>query len=188
MFNVFNPSIEIFGLSIAWYAVFIITGLGLGVYFAIVEGRKIGVKKDDIYLGLLIILPIAIICTRLWYVIFNFDDFFGDDGSGFLGVLGFEQINDVADLLGDVGGRARLQLLVNLAFQKSFIGQNAVHVEEGVLGEHQRMTDEKLLAENGFVDGIAVEPCGPALRRQARIRLCSLLAHGCIPLKSFPSG
>ena len=90
MFNVFNPSIEIFGLSIAWYAVFIITGLGLGVYFAIVEGRKIGVKKDDIYLGLLIILPIAIICTRLWYVIFNFDDFFGDDGSGFLGVLGFE--------------------------------------------------------------------------------------------------
>ena len=90
MFLAFNPNLEIGGLSIAWYAIFILTGVVLAVWLGINEGKLIGVKKDDIYLGLLIILPIAIIGTRLWYVLFNLDDFFGSDGSGVLGVLGFE--------------------------------------------------------------------------------------------------
>jgi len=86
----FNQNLEIGGLSIAWYAIFILTGIGIALWLSLKEARKIGVSKDDIYLGILIILPIAIIGTRLWFVLFNFDDFFGDGGSGFKGVLGFE--------------------------------------------------------------------------------------------------
>ncbi|MCR5350596.1 MAG: prolipoprotein diacylglyceryl transferase [Acholeplasmatales bacterium] len=90
MFNAFNPSIELGSLSIQWYALFILTGVCLAIWLGVQEGKKIGIKKDDIYLGILIILPIAIIGTRLWYVLFNWSDFFGEDGSGLSGVLGFE--------------------------------------------------------------------------------------------------
>ena len=64
---------EIFGLEIRWYAVCILIGVCLAVYFAIKEARKLGIASDFIYTGVMIILPLSILGTRLWWVFFNLD-------------------------------------------------------------------------------------------------------------------
>lgn len=71
---------DIFGLEIRWYAVCILIGVCLAVIFGIKEARKLGIASDHIYTGVMIILPLSIIGTRLWWVLFNLDKIhsFGD--------------------------------------------------------------------------------------------------------------
>ena len=64
---------EIFGLEIRWYAICILVGVILAVFFAIKEARKLGIASDHIYTGVMIILPLSILGTRLWWVLFNLD-------------------------------------------------------------------------------------------------------------------
>lgn len=64
---------RIFGLNIYWYAIIIITGMIVGAYFAKKEFDKRGFDPDFIYDFLTIMLPMAIIGARLWYVIFEWD-------------------------------------------------------------------------------------------------------------------
>ena len=64
---------EIFGLEIRWYAVCILIGVCLAVYFGIKEARRLGIPSDYIYTGVMIILPLSILGTRLWWVLFNLD-------------------------------------------------------------------------------------------------------------------
>ena len=84
MFNYINPTFPLFGLNISWYAVCILIGVIIAVYLGLREARKIGISSDSIYIGLAIILPSAIIGARLWYVIFNADDF-----KSFSEIIGF---------------------------------------------------------------------------------------------------
>ncbi len=79
-----EPSFKIGDLTIAWYAIFILTGVVLAVILGVKEGRKLGIAPDIIYTGVVITLPIAIIGARLWYVLFNLSNF-----SNFGEVLGF---------------------------------------------------------------------------------------------------
>lgn len=72
-------------LTITFYAIFILTGVLIGVFMAIKEGKRLGISSDSIYLGVLITLPIAIIAARLWYVLFNITSF-----HSFAEVLGFK--------------------------------------------------------------------------------------------------
>ena len=66
------------GWSIAWYGVIIAVGMVLGVILAIYRARKQGLKDDLIFDFILLALPIAIICTRGYYVIFEWDSYSGD--------------------------------------------------------------------------------------------------------------
>ena len=66
------------GWSIAWYGVIIAVGMGLGVILAIYRTRKQGLKEDLIFDFILIALPVAIICARGYYVIFEWDSYSGD--------------------------------------------------------------------------------------------------------------
>ena len=75
----------LFNTPIHLYAVCILIGVAIALWLGLREGKKLGIASDDIYLGLIIILPIAIIGARLWYVIFNIDEF-----PDFLAVLGFQ--------------------------------------------------------------------------------------------------
>lgn len=68
-----KPSFSLFGLQITWYAICILVGVVLAVVMAIREGKKIGIASDDIYWGVIIVLPCAIIGARLWYILFNLD-------------------------------------------------------------------------------------------------------------------
>ena len=79
-----KSSFSIGPITIAWYAIFILTGALIGIYQCIREGKKIGISSDDIYWLTLFALPLAIIGARLWYVIFNASDF-----NSFGEILGF---------------------------------------------------------------------------------------------------
>ena len=65
-----NPNaFSIFGRDIKWYAIIILTGMVLAVLFAIWEGKRTGVVADTILDIVLICIPTAIICARVYYVI-----------------------------------------------------------------------------------------------------------------------
>ncbi|MBQ3253091.1 MAG: prolipoprotein diacylglyceryl transferase [Acholeplasmatales bacterium] len=96
MFNFWiQPNIEIGSLKIAWYAIFIMTGVILAVWLGVKEGKKLGIPSDTVYLGVIITVPLAIVGARLWYVLFNIDQF-----DGFMEILGFEdgKFNGLAGL------------------------------------------------------------------------------------------
>ena len=75
----------LFNTPIHLYAICILIGVCIALWLGLREAKKLGVSSDDIYLGLIIILPLAIIGARLWYVIFNINEF-----ADFLEVLGFQ--------------------------------------------------------------------------------------------------
>ena len=66
---------DIFGLEIRWYALWILLGVVVAVIMGVKEGKRIGIYADFVYTGILITLPLAIIGARLWYVLFNLEDF-----------------------------------------------------------------------------------------------------------------
>lgn len=80
VFDPLNNTISIGPLTIYYYAVFILTGVLVALGLGLREGERLGIKKDYILDGLIIILPLAILGTRLWYVAFQWDQFRGDLG------------------------------------------------------------------------------------------------------------
>ncbi|MBZ2201173.1 MAG: prolipoprotein diacylglyceryl transferase [Lentilactobacillus hilgardii] len=58
-------------IEVHWYGIIIACGVILAVYLAVREGKKRGIKPDDIYDMILWALPAALICARLYYVIFQ---------------------------------------------------------------------------------------------------------------------
>lgn len=63
----------IFGVDIYWYAVFIVTGMVIGIITATYLGKKKGIKPDDLLDIIIWTVPIGIICARLYYVITDWD-------------------------------------------------------------------------------------------------------------------
>ena len=57
--------------QIAWYAVFILTGLSMGAYLAYLEFKKVGWHTDLLFDALLWAVPLSIVGARLYYVIFD---------------------------------------------------------------------------------------------------------------------
>lgn len=69
-----NPIfIKLGPITIYWYSIFILISLILGYYLSLKEAKKHNITSDMIIDLLFYIVPIAIICARLYYVIFNFD-------------------------------------------------------------------------------------------------------------------
>ena len=64
--------------SIHFYGLIIGIGLVLAVTYGLRRCRQFGLKQDDILDGVLCIVPIAIICARLYYVAFKWDTFKND--------------------------------------------------------------------------------------------------------------
>ncbi len=67
-------------LTLYKYAFMILIGVIVALYFGIKEGERIGIDKSLILDGLIIILPLAILGARFWYILFdgahNFSHFF----------------------------------------------------------------------------------------------------------------
>ena len=72
-----NRLVTVFGRSIYFYSFFIMTGIFVALGIGIRETKRIGLKKDDLIDGFLWIVPIAILGARLWYVVFELDQFIG---------------------------------------------------------------------------------------------------------------
>lgn len=64
-------AIKIGSFEIAWYAIFILTGIVFAAIMGLYESRKIGLSKSSLYDGLLIIVPLSILGARLYYVLFD---------------------------------------------------------------------------------------------------------------------
>ncbi len=69
-----NPTaFTVFGIDIQWYAIIITSAMMLGIYLTIKSGEKQGFVGDHLLDLALVALPLAIVCARAYYVIFNFD-------------------------------------------------------------------------------------------------------------------
>ena len=60
-------------LSVNFYGLIIAIGLILAVVYAWKRSREFGIKQDDITDGVLWIVPLAVICARLYYCIFEWE-------------------------------------------------------------------------------------------------------------------
>lgn len=68
----YNPiAINLGFAEIAWYAVFILTGIILAAYLSVQEFKKIGWDENILYDGILYAVPLSIIAARIYYVIFD---------------------------------------------------------------------------------------------------------------------
>ncbi len=71
-FELDRVAFSVFGKEIYWYAIIIMSGFLLAVFYGRKRAPEFGLKKDDISDMLLYALPIAIVSARIYYVIFNF--------------------------------------------------------------------------------------------------------------------
>ena len=65
-------------LDIRLYGVVIALGLILAVIYGLKRKSQFGLKEDDILDGVLMIVPLAIVCARIYYCIFAWEEFAED--------------------------------------------------------------------------------------------------------------
>jgi phosphatidylglycerol:prolipoprotein diacylglycerol transferase len=80
--HVFDPIPNVFldlGF-VTWYkySLMILIGLIIAILLGLKEGKKLGISANDIIDGVIIVVPLSIIGTRLWYVIFEWQQYAGD--------------------------------------------------------------------------------------------------------------
>lgn len=66
---------RLFGISVYWYAVIIVSGIILAVWLSSREAVRVGLKSDDVIDFMIWGLPSAIIGARLYYVAFEWQDY-----------------------------------------------------------------------------------------------------------------
>ena len=72
-----NPgrTLNIGPMTIHYYGALIALGLILAMVYSCKQGKKFGLKEDDILDGFLWITPLAIVCARIYYVAFSWADY-----------------------------------------------------------------------------------------------------------------
>lgn len=72
-----NPprGINLFGLDIRLYGILVALGMLFAICYGIKRSKEFGLKDEDIMDAVLIILPLSVICARLYYCIFSWDYF-----------------------------------------------------------------------------------------------------------------
>lgn len=74
-FNINPVAFEIFGKEIYWYGIIIATGLILAYLWALSQANRENIKSDTLIDLIIVGLPAAIICARIYYVIFSWDSY-----------------------------------------------------------------------------------------------------------------
>ena len=75
MFELTRSTLTVFGLSIHWYGVLIALGVLGAVLLAWRREERLGLKRETTLDLALICVPAGILCARLYYVLFSWDDF-----------------------------------------------------------------------------------------------------------------
>ena len=75
-----NPprGFQIGPLDIRLYGIVIALGLILAVVYGMRRRKEFGLKEDDLLDGVLMIVPLAIICARIYYCAFSWHEFAAD--------------------------------------------------------------------------------------------------------------
>lgn len=66
------------GLNIAWYGIIIALGIVLGVWVAILQARRRGYTSELLFDFMIIALPLAIVCARIYYVATSWQAYAGN--------------------------------------------------------------------------------------------------------------
>ncbi|WP_413627544.1 prolipoprotein diacylglyceryl transferase [Fructilactobacillus vespulae] len=67
-----NPiALKLGPFQIRWYGIFIASAVLIAVYLATKESKRKGINEDHLYDLILWAIPIAIVCARIYYVIFQ---------------------------------------------------------------------------------------------------------------------
>ncbi|MBQ2956546.1 MAG: prolipoprotein diacylglyceryl transferase [Clostridia bacterium] len=69
---------ELFGFPVYWYGMLIALGMLLGVMLASAREGLYRVKKDSVFNFVLIAIPAALVCARIYYVAFTWDSYAGN--------------------------------------------------------------------------------------------------------------
>ena len=70
-----SQSFTIGGLEIHWYGVLIAAGLMMALLYGCGNCKRFGLKEDDILDGVLWVTPFAIICARIYYCAFSWQEY-----------------------------------------------------------------------------------------------------------------
>lgn len=70
-----NIAFELFGIPIYWYAILIVSSMLIAILWCKFHDGRYNIKFDDLLNLAIIMLPVAIICARLYYVVFSLDYF-----------------------------------------------------------------------------------------------------------------
>ena len=73
MFEIGRSALTLFGFEVRWYGVLIALGVLMAVLLACRRERRLGLKADTSLNIALISVPAAIICARVYYVLFSWD-------------------------------------------------------------------------------------------------------------------
>ncbi len=63
----------VFGIPVYWYGLLIGLGMVLAICYGMRESRRKGLGQDDLLNMILLAVPVAIVCARLYYVIFRWE-------------------------------------------------------------------------------------------------------------------
>ncbi len=74
-FHFSNIAFSIGAKPIYWYGIIIMLGVILAVFYASRRADYFGIRTDDVFDLMLFMLPIGIICARLYYVVFQWEQY-----------------------------------------------------------------------------------------------------------------
>ena len=66
-----REAINLWGIHVYWYGIFIVIGFILGLLLCKKDNGKYSINYEDILQLTIMTIPISIICARIYYVIFN---------------------------------------------------------------------------------------------------------------------
>ena len=68
---------SVFGHRIYFYGVLFALGFTLGILYCARRSKDFGLTSDDFYDMVILLIPLSILCARIYYVLFRLDDFIG---------------------------------------------------------------------------------------------------------------
>jgi len=75
MSGINRVAFTVFGFPVYWYGALIALGMLLGVCVAGMREKRYNQKKDTVLNFILIAIPMALICARIYYVVFSWSDY-----------------------------------------------------------------------------------------------------------------
>lgn len=77
-FNIWRVAFRVFGMPVYWYGIIIAFAFFVCVLWAMRDSRKFDLVPETVIDLMLFAAPIAIICARLYFVIFSWDNYKND--------------------------------------------------------------------------------------------------------------
>lgn len=124
-----GSALELFGLSIPWYSILIMSAVALGLFLAMKEEKRLALPKDTVLNFALLAIPLGIVGARIYYVVFSWSKFASDPfeifrvWNGGLAIYGAVIGGLIAALILTRGNLTRFLTLCDLCAPSLVLGQ-----------------------------------------------------------------